>query len=397
VVQIKDLTEVTLADLWREVKEEEDWWGDLNAQTLQMVKRLLESTMEQEFMEQLRAGPYKRTELRRGYRNGYRERSLLTRLGSATLRVPRDRAGAYQTALLERYQRREESVTALIRDSFLAGVSTRRVGEVVGKMLGEAPSAQLVSRVARSLDAEVERYRSRSLADHYQYLFLDGVTMKVKALPRAKKRLVLTAYGITPEGQREIIHYRQAAAEGETHWEAFLRDLYARGLEGKALQLIVTDGNPGLHRALETVYPYVPRQRCWAHKLRNVAARLPRSHQKACLDEARTIYQSPNRRQGRRAFWTWAHTWRSVAPEAVACVEKDLEELLAFLECPEAHRRKIRTTNVIERAFREVRRRTRPMSCFQNGASVDRIMYSVFFHLNHSWTGKPLGEFTHSS
>ncbi len=397
MVQVKDLTELTLRDLWREVKEdEEDWWGDLKEETLRVVKRLLESAMEEELLERLRAGRYRRTELRRGYRNGYRQRSLLTELGLVEhLRVPRDRQGSYYPTVVERYQRRQGKVNRLVREAFLAGVSTRRVGEVLAPVLGESLSPQTVSRIACSLDAEVRRYHSRILKDCYQYLLLDGITLKVKSPTGAKKRLVLCAYGITPQGQRELISFRQASAESEAQWEAFLRDLYTRGLEGKSLRLVVADGCPGLHRALDTVYPYTPRQRCWAHKLRNVAAKLPRRHQKACLKEAKAIYQAPTQREAIAHFRRWAVCWRTLAPKAVGCLEEDLEELLSFLGCPQPHWKKVRTTNAIERAFREVRRRTRPMSCFQNSASVDRIIYGVLCHLNKTWQEKPLKEFTH--
>ena len=398
MVQVKDLTELSLRDLWREVKEEEDWWGDLKQETLRVVQRLLEGAMEGELLEQLRAGRYRRTELRRGYRNGYRERSLLTELGLVEhLRVPRDREGEYRPTVVPRYQRRQEKVNRLVREMFLCGVSTRKVKEVVTPLLGLEVSAQTVSRITRSLDGEVQRYHRRMLADSYQYLFLDGITLKVKGATGVKKRLVLCAYGITFRGQRELISFRQARAEGEAQWEGFLRDLYDRGLTGSALCLITTDGCPGLHRALDTVYPYVPRQRCWAHKLRNVAARVPRRYQKACLDQAKEIYKAATRREAVQRFRAWAAAWRSVVPRAVACVEDDLEELLPFLACPQPHWRKVRTTNAIERSFREVRRRTRPMSCFQNPASVDRIIYGVISHLNKAWEDKPLKEFTHLS
>jgi putative transposase len=396
VAQVKDLTELTLRDRWAAVKAEDDWWGDLEAETLRGVKHLLEGVMEVELLEGLRAGRYRRTELRRGYRNGYRERSLLTQWGLVQgLRVPRDREGHYRPRVLPAYQRRQEAVNHMVREMFLAGVSTRKVQEVINPLLGAPLSAQTVSRIARSLDAEVQRYHRRPLADSYRYLFLDGLTLKVKGATGPLKRLVLCAYGITDAGQRHLISFRQATAESEAQWEAFLRDLYQRGLEGKSLALAVTDGCAGLHRALDTVYPYVPRQRCWAHKLRNVAAYLPRKLQAECLKEAATIYQAPTRREAIARFRRWAAQWRAAAPKAVACLEQDLDELLPFLDCPEVHRRKVRTTNAIERAFREVRRRTRPMSCFQNKESVDRIIYGVISHLNKSWKAKPLPEFTH--
>lgn len=251
--------------------------------------------------------------------------------------------------------------------------------------------------MARSLDEEVCRFHSRRIADIYCYLILDGIVLKVKGAKGVAKRFVLCAYGITPEGRREIISFRQATAESEPGWEAFLRDLYNRGLEGKALKLVVTDGCAGLHRALDTVYPYVMRQRCWVHKLRNVAARLPRKVQEECLRGAKRIYQAQTRREAVDCFRRWAGQWRSTQPSAVACIEEDLDELLNFLDCPEAHWRKVRTTNALERAFREVRRRTRPMSCFQNLPSVDRIIFGVINRLDTAWKAKPLPGFTHNS
>lgn len=398
MVQVKDLTELTVRDLWKEVKGEEEWWEDLDEQSLRVVKRLLESGMEAELVEQLRAGRYRRTELRQGYRNGYHYRDLLTKFGMIeSLRVPRDREGRFQPTVLTRYQRRQGRVNWLIREMFLAGVSTRRVGEVLELILGQSLSPQTVSRVLRSLDGEVGRFRSRPLEDRYTYLLLDGITMTMKGAAKVHKRLVLCAYGVTGEGIRELLSFRQATAESESQGEAFLRDLYQRGLEGTGLLLVVTDGCKGLHRALDTVYPYVARQRCWAHKLRNVAAKLPRKYQETCLKEAKGIYLAKTRREASALFRQWAARWRSMAPKAVACLEEDLEELLPFLACPAQHWPKVRTTNAIERAFREVRRRTRPMSCFQNAASVDRIIYGVISHLNKTWREMPLPEFTHNA
>ena len=229
------------------------------------------------------------------------------------------------------------------------------------------------------------------------YLLLDGIVLKVKGVKGVMKRFVLCAYGITEDGEREMISFRQATAESEAQWEAFLRDLHNRGLEGTRLKLVVTDGCAGLHKALESVYPYVPRQRCWVHKLRNVASRLPRKVQEACLKGAKRIYQAENRREAARFFREWAWEWRPTQPRAVACLEEDLDELLSFMDTPKAHWRKVRTTNAIERSFREVRRRTRPMSCFQNLPSVDRIIFGVINRLNIAWKAKPIREFTHYS
>lgn len=397
MVQVRDLTERTLEERWAEVKDEEEWWDEIKPRTLSAVKVLMESAMESEMIDQLLAARYRRTEFRRGYRNGYRYRSLLTELGPIErIRIPRDREGRYRTEVLPRYERRQSRVNQMVREMFLAGVSTRRVKEVIKPLLGEGVSAQTVSRICRSLDDEVRRYHCRELDDRYRYLLLDGIVLRVKGeAKKYKRRVVLCAYGITHDGVRELIDFRQAASESESMWTAFLDNLYRRGLTGDRLEMVSTDGGGGLIRALDNVYPFTPRQRCWAHKMRNVAAKLPRKHQDACLAEAKTIYQAHTRREATLRFRQWAAHWRSIAPNAVRCIENDLDELLPFLDCPKEHWKKVRTTNAIERAFREVRRRTRPMSCFQNSDSVERIIFGVISHLNTNWKDAPLPQFTH--
>lgn len=395
MVKVKALDEVTPADLWREVPWEEEFWHAARERQRQAMKLLLQGALETEMVQLLAAARYRRTEVRQGYRNGHYERDLATQMGVITgIRVPRARGPLGERQVFRAYQRRQALVDALVRDVFLAGISSRRVGAVLESLLGESVSAQTVSRIVRSLDDEVARFQQEPLADDFRYLLLDGVSMRVKGALEVKRRLVLCAYGITRTGARRLVAFQLARAETTSAWEGFLNRLREQGLRGRWLKLIVTDGCPGLHAALETVYPEVPRQRCWAHKLRNVANLLRRSQQRSCLDEARTIYQAATRREAVQRYWAWARRWRGEAPKAVACLERDLDELLNFLRCPEPHRRKIRTTNAIERAFREVRRRTRPMSCFTNDASCQRIIYAVISHLNRSWKGKPLPEFT---
>jgi putative transposase len=395
--QVKDLTELKVADLWREVKSEEEWWGDINKRILGMVRTILESSLESELLEQLQASPYQRTEVRKGYRNGYYERDLYSQYGVIkALRIPRARDG-FVTQIVPHYQRNLVRVNQMVRNIFLAGVSTRRVGEVLSNLWERAVSAQTVSRICQSLDREVAAYHGRTLRDDYRYLFFDGISMKVKGATQVHKKQILVAYGITREGQKEIIEFRQSTAESANQWEALLRNLYQRGLQGQNCRLIATDGCPGLHQALEIVYPYIPRQRCWAHKLRNVANRIRRKDQTACLAGAKKIYLAENKREAVKVFKSWKERWWKHYPEAIRCLEKDLDELLNFLDCAPSHRVKIRTTNVIERSFREVRRRTRTISCFTNGASVDRIIFGVISHLNKTWKDKPILKFTQLS
>lgn len=209
MVMVKDLTQLTLKDLWREVKDEEDWWGEISERTLNMVKLILESSLEEEMLEELQASRYRRSRTRKGCRNGSYERSLYTRFGIIkALRVPRARE-SYPSKILPHYQRRQEEINQMVRDMLLTGVSTRRVGEVLSRIKGENVSAQTGSRIACSLDIEVNLFHNRPLSDTYQYLFFDGISLKAKGAGKVHKRQVLCAYGITREGRREIINFRR--------------------------------------------------------------------------------------------------------------------------------------------------------------------------------------------
>lgn len=397
MVSVKALDEVTLADLWREVPLEEEFWSDSRERMQRLLKCLLEGALEEEMTVLLGATRYRRTESRGGYRNGFYRRDLATQVGIVKgIRVPRARGLHADHAAFERYQRRQAEVDRLIRETFLKGVSTRQVGAVLEGLLGEPVSAATVSRVARTLDAEVTAFHRAPLADDVRYLLLDGVTMRIKGAARVQRRLVLCAYAITITGTRRLLDFRLAQSESQAAWEAFLEQLRRRGLAGSRLQLITTDGATGLHAALAVVYPYVARQACWAHTLRNVGNRLKRGQQHECLAGARRVYLASTRRDAVRAYWQWARRWRPEAPAAVDCLERDLDALLAHFAVPEPLRVKVRTTNAIERAFREVRRRTRPMSCFTNDASCERIIYAVVSHLNQSWEARPL-QSTHNA
>jgi putative transposase len=387
-----------LTDRWSRVKE--DFWGDLEIQTRTALKHLLERTMEIEVQDLIGCGRWKRTARRRSYRNGHYTRDLLTSMGSVSeLRVPRVRSGGLESRLLPRYRRRTTQIDAMIMKMFLAGVSTRRVEEVLRPLMGErALSASTVSEITKQLDSEVNLYHQRPLKDDYVYLIVDGIYLKAKSPVMSRRRCILVAYGITQGGMRELIDYRVGRkGESQEAWEGLFTSLRNRGLEGRHLRLSVVDGNPGAWNALDLVWPDVRRQRCWAHKLRNVADSLPKRLQKACTSQARDIYDAKDYTQALRAYKRWAEVWRPISQRAVHCLERDLEDMLQVFKEPAELRVKIRTTNIIERVFREVRRRTRPMSCFANLESVDRIIYAIFIRHNNLWRQKPLRQFTQKS
>jgi transposase-like protein len=271
------------------------------------------------------------------------------------------------------------------------------VGRVVSILTGEPVSAQTVSRLTRSLDGLVAKFHQARLDDDWAYLFLDGVSLKVRR-PSGRKRLqMLVAYGVRPDGKRRLLGFMRSRGESQAAWEGLLQDLYGRGLEARNLLLIVTDGCPGLAAAIQTVYPRVLHQRCWVHKMRNILERVRKRDYEKVKAGAQAIYRAESYRRAQSAFRRFRQRWGQPYPAMVRQLEKDLPELLAVFNFPRHLRRKLRTTNVIERCFVEVRRRTRPMVCFVNVKSVDRIIFSIFNRFNQEWENRTLRIFTHAA
>lgn len=386
------------AACWRRLQaaKGEFFFEDLDELMKERHRQFLEEMMNYERQCFLNVAPYERSDQRVDQANGYYGRQLTTRLGVVTLQVPRTRSGQFHTQVLERYARREPVINEALKQVFLLGVSTRQTGRALATLVEESVSAATVSAVAKALDGAVARFHRRRLSDHYRYLILDGVSVRIRLVGKVQRRMVLCAYGITPEGQRELIDFQIVKAEGEDTWYGFLWNLWSRGLHGEFLELIATDGQPGLIKALGRLWAAVPHQRCWAHKLRNLENKLKAS-QRPCLEEAKLIYQAEHRTEALCRFRQWKQRWQSRAPKAVACLETDLEELLAFFDCPRAHWRRLRTTNVIERLFVEVRRRIRTMCAFTTRSSCERILFSVFERTNINWSRHPLPAFTQNS
>jgi transposase-like protein len=384
-----------VADWRREVKWNniDGFWQDTRAHMKRLLKDFMETIMRDEILVYTGREWNQKLSVKIDYRNGYRYRDLLTPQGRLELKVPRLRRQRFKTKVFANYQRRMKAVDRALKDIFLAGVSTRRVGEALSCLIDAPVSAATVSKVTKELDIQVRQFQNKPLLDEYQYLILDGINLKVKEGLHYKKKAVLVAYGITFLGIREIICFRQTARETKPAWLTFLNDLYRRGLEGKNLRLISVDGHKGLKAALEEVYPFIKIQRCWAHKMRNVVNYLPRKRQKECSKEAAAIYNASSKQEAMVQFRIWERKWQRISQEAVHCLEKDLNDMLNFFDYPKEHRKKIRTTNAIERSFREVRRRVRTMNCFSNAASCDRIMFAVLNHLNKHWKERPFRNF----
>jgi putative transposase len=353
-----------------------------------LVKQAFEKIMALDMYEHTCALRYERTPVRSGYRNGYRARALVTSVGAIELEVPRDRAGGYEPECFERYKRIHSVVDEGIKAMFLRGVATRKVGYILDCLCGEGVSASYVSEVTKALDEEVRAFENAPIEDDFAFLFLDALGVRIRLELKVKRYLVLVAYGIRRDGSRSLISYRIAKSEGIGTWRSFLENLKVRGLAGHNLKLIIMDGCPGLWSAIDEVYPLVPHQLCWVHKLRNIAKYCPKRYREECTQEAANIMYARTSGVAANLFREWKTRWINLAPKAVECLEKDFDKLIPFFESSPKFHKVIRTTNVIERCFGEVRRRLKVMGYFQNTKSCKRIVLSLFSFFNHKWERK---------
>lgn len=371
-----------------------DWDEGYRAIGRQALEKIIEGQMAaavERYLQQLEADDVA------DRRNGSYRRRLLTELGDIELAVPRTRRYS-PVEVIRAYARRTREVDRVILAGFVLGLSTRKVGETLLALLGRVVSATTVSQVAKTLDAAVAAFHRRPLANRYQALMLDGVVLARKTGAGALKRPVLVALGLRPDGKKEVIDFRLAGSESALEWERFLSDLYRRGLTGKGLDMICVDGGKGLLKALPIVLPQIPVQRCWAHKIRNVLDKVRKADQPKVKRALHKIMHAANVPQARSAARRLADRFEAQYPTAVACLRDHLDELLTcFRYKTDDQRRAVRTTNAIERRFREVRRRTRPMGTFQDRTSMDRILFAVFTHENKSQGVSTLFLLTHNN
>ena len=313
-------------------------------------------------------------------RNGSYLRHVLTELGTIVLSVPRTRC-FNPRGIIAAYARRIREIDHLILACFLLGLSTRKVGIALCTLLRERISPQTVSRVSRTLDEAVSAFHGRRITTRFRALILDGIIIKRKTGAGTLTRPVLVALGIRPDGKKEVIDFRLARSESSAEWKVFLTDLQERGLTG--FEVVCADGGQGLISILPEVYPHIPLQRCWAHKMRNILDKVAKKHQHSVKRGLRKIYGADNLREAQGYATRWIRSWNEKCPKAVKCLQDDIEELLTCFQFKDPDfRRAIRTTNAIERRFREVRRRTRPMGVFSNRTSIERILYAVFMYEN---------------
>jgi transposase-like protein len=355
----------------------------------EIVERVVQQVLEAEMTEHIGAAPYERSAARSGHRNGYKPRTLRTRVGTLNLLVPQDREGTFSTRLFARYQRNEKALCLALMEMYVEGVSTRKVKDITEALCGTSFSKSLVSSLAGSLDSELEVWRERRLeGTAYPYLFVDARYEKVRVGHRIVSQGVLIVSAVREDGMREILGVEVADTESEATYQELFRSLKRRGLSG--VKLVVSDDHEGLKSAIARHFQGASHQRCQVHYARNLLGMVGHARRKELGADLRAIFAAPERKQALTIAASIAEKWRGRGNEKVSChLEEHIEECLSCLAFPESHRRRIRTTNGLERLNQEIKRRSRVVRIFPNERSCLRLVTALAVEQSEEWiTGR---------
>ena len=349
-----------------------------------ILQATLQRLLEEEITLHLNADPHERTEERRGYRNGYRSRQLKTRVGTLQLLVPLDREGTFKTELFDRYQRSEKALVSTLMEMYLEGVSTRKVKDVTEVLCGTSFSKSTVSRLTGQLDADLVVWRERRLdAVAYPYLMVDARYEHVRVAGRIVSQGVLIVKGVREDGQRELLAVDVADSESEATYDALFESLKERGLRG--VQLVTSDDHRGLVAAIQKHFQGASWQRCQVHFLRNARGKVARKHQAALTSDLKAIYAATDKEWALSLAREVVERWSASHPVVAAWIEAGIEQTLACFSFPEPHRRRIRSTNGLERFNQELKRRTRVVRIFPNSAACLRLVTALCVEQSEEW------------
>ena len=349
-------------------------------------KKILQSSLNRilqaESAEQLKAGPYERSEERTDSRNGSRDRDLNTRIGKITLHVPRHRNVPFKTLVFENYSRSEAALVASMAEMVVNGVSTRKVSRVMETLCGTSFSKSAVSEVCKDLDKAVNEFRTRPLEGDYPFLTVDATYFKVRENSRVISKAFMIAYGTNAEGHREILGFGVYANESGATWTDFLLGLKKRGLTG--LLMITSDAHDGILNAIGKVFPTVPWQRCQFHFSRNITDKAPKKYQAGLRTELQELFNCKTLTEARKVRNRIMEDYRDVAESAVTCLDEGFESAMTVMLLPAWLRRFYRTSNQIERLNKELKRRSKVIGVFPNEDSVLRLMGSVLMERHNA-------------
>lgn len=352
------------------------------------IRLLVNEAMCVERHQALQAQPYERVPTRKGYANGYKDKTLTTRVGPITFDIPQVRGDVqFYPSALQKGLRSEQALKLALAEMYVQGVSTRKVSAIVEQLCGTSVSSTQVSQCAAKLDAELERWRNRPLG-LCPYLVIDARYEKVRHDGQLLDCAILIALGIAPDGKRAILGVSVALSETEVHWRHFLQSLQQRGLSG--VQLIVSDDHAGLKAARTAIFPSVPWQRCQFHLQQNAQAYVPRVDQRAEVAAAiRSVFDSPNRPAAELRLKEIVAHYAKSAPKLAAWMEENLPQGFSIFALPVAHQKRMRTSNSVERVNQELKRRTRVARMFPNEASLLRLITALLSEVSTEWeTGK---------
>jgi putative transposase len=347
------------------------------------VTVLLNEVMKIERAHALGAAPYRRSEQRTGHANGFKPKTLRTRLGALTVAVPQARGVEFYPSALEKGVRSERALKLAVAEMYVQGVSTRKVAAITEKLCGLEVTGGEVSRAAAALDEELRGWRTRPLGET-PYLILDARYEHVRHGGQVRSCAVLVAIGIDPKGKRSILGVSVSLSEAEPHWRDFLGSLHARGLHG--VKLVVSDAHAGLKPALDARLTGVPWQRCQFHLIENAMAFVPKpGMRKAVVASLRAVFDAPDRPEAERQLAIAVKKYRPGAPGLADWLEQNVPEGLAVFALPPSHRRRLRTINMLERLNKELKRRTRVAGLFPNEASALRLVSAVAMEISEEW------------
>jgi transposase-like protein len=347
------------------------------------VEWLLQQLIELEAEQQIGAGKYERSASRTTQRNGYRERLLETRVGEVNLRIPKVRQGSYFPSLLEPRRRAERALVAVIQEAYVAGVSTRKVDDLVQALGLSGIDKSKVSRLCQALDTQVETFRQRPLIGTHPYVWLDALYLKVRENQRIVNKALVIAIGVRETGEREILGLALGASEEQAFWSEFLRGLVGRGLSG--VQLVISDAHQGLKTAIGQVLAGATWQRCRVHFMRNLLAHIPHADKSVVAALVRTIFAQPSRQTAGQQLAEVARLMQPRWPKATELLLAAEDDVLAYLTFPKEHWTRLYSTNVLERLNREIKRRTDVVQVFPTDGATLRLVGAVLLEVADEW------------
>ena len=349
----------------------------------QAVTRFLQQFVEAEIATFLQAEPYQRTTDRTGYRNGYKPRIVKTRVGRIELSVPQDREGRFHSGLFARFQRSEKALILALQEAYLQGVSTRKVTKITEALCGTSFSKSQISELCQDLDADIKAWRARPLEQAYPYLIIDATYLYIRSGGHVASEGVLIVTGISESGHRDILSLDVAHTETEATYTDLFKDLKKRGLKG--VQLVISDHHEGLRNAIKRHFQGASWQHCQTHFHRNIKGITPPKYQRQVADALKDVFNAPDLNTAKKRLSSMMDTYENILPKLVDKIDRDVAHCLTCFDFPQKHRKRIRTTNLLERLNREIKRRADVVQIFPNEQACERLIGALCMEWSEEW------------